>query len=208
MTGRKLKEFKYGTGLYKETEYISVKVPVFSFEKLHDVDISLGPEMKSTGEVLGIGKTFQEALFKGIIASGIKLPGTGGGILMTVRDTDKPELLQLAEQFEKLGYELWATGKTANMLNMHGIATNAVKKIDEGTPNILDLIQSGRIKLVVNTPTRGRQPERDGFKIRRKSVEMSIPCLTSLDTVKALISCIKLARSGEEIGVVDLSIFE
>lgn len=208
MTGRKLKEFKYGTGLYKESDYVSVKVPVFSFEKLHDVDISLGPEMKSTGEVLGIGKTMQEALFKGIIASGIKLPGVGGGILMTVRDTDKPELIPLAEQFEKLGYELWATGRTANMLNKHGIATNAVKKIEEGSPNILDLIQSGCIKLVINTPTRGRQPERDGFKIRRKSVEMSIPCLTSLDTVKALISCIKLARSGSQIDVVDLSIFD
>lgn len=208
MMGRKLRDFKYGTGLYRESEYVSIKVPVFSFEKLHDVDTSLGPEMKSTGEVLGIGKSFYEALYKGIVASGIKLPGAGGGILMTVRDTDKPELMGIAEEFEKLGYELWATGKTANMLNMHGIATNAVKKIDEGSPNILDLIQSGRIKLVVNTPTRGRQPERDGFKIRRKAVEMSIPCLTSLDTVRAVISCIKLANMERDLDVIDLSVFE
>ena len=207
MMGKKLKDFSYGTGLYKESEYVSVKVPVFSFEKLHDVDTTLGPEMKSTGEVLGIGKSFYEALYKGIVASGIKLPAKGGGILMTVRDSDKAELIPIAETFEKLGFELWATGKTAKLLNMYGIATNAVKKIDEGSPNILDLIQSGRIKLVVNTPTKGRQPQRDGFKIRRKAVEMSIPCLTSLDTVKAVISCLKLANMERELDVVDLSVF-
>ena len=142
MMGKKLSDFKYGTGLYKEADYISVKVPVFSFEKLHDVDISLGPEMKSTGEVLGIAKTFPEALYKGITASGIKLPKKGGGVLMTVSDSDKLELMPIAEEFEKLGFDLWATGKTANMLNLHGIATNAVKKIDEGSLNLLDLISS------------------------------------------------------------------
>lgn len=208
MMGKKLKDFNYGTGLYKESEYVSVKVPVFSFEKLHDVDTTLGPEMKSTGEVLGIGKSFYEALYKGIVASGIKLPVKGGGILMTVRDSDKTELIPIAETFENMGFKLWATGKTAKLLNMYGIATNAVKKIDEGSPNILDLIQSGQIKLVINTPTKGRQPERDGFKIRRKSVEMSIPCLTSLDTVKAVLSCLKLANMERELDVVDLSVFE
>lgn len=208
MMGMKLSDFPYGTGLYKEADYISVKVPVFSFEKLHDVDTSLGPEMKSTGEVLGIASTFAESLYKGITASGIKLPEPGTGILMTVRDTDKVEMMALAEEFEKLGYNLYATGKTANMLNTHGIATNAVKKIDEGSPNIMDLIQSEKIKLVINTPTRGRKPERDGFKIRRKAVEMSIPCLTSLDTAKAVLECIKLKRSGEKIGVVSLDVFD
>jgi len=122
-----------------------------AFEKLHDVDTSLGPEMKSTGEVLGIAKTFPEALYKGIIATGIKLPKKGGAILMTVRDTDKPELVQLAEEFEKLGFELYATGKTANMLNNQGIATNAVKKIGEGEPNLLNLIESGKISLIINS---------------------------------------------------------
>lgn len=208
MTGKKLSDFKFGTGLYPEADYVAVKVPVFSFEKLHDVDISLGPEMKSTGEVLGIAKTFPEALYKGITASGIKLPKKSGGILMTVRDTDKPELLQIAEAFEKYGFELYATGKTANMLNMHGIATNAVKKIDEGAPNILDLIQSGKISLVINTATKGRKPERDGFKIRRKSVELSIPCLTSLDTVKAVIECLKLGKEIKDLDVVNLSVFD
>lgn len=208
MTGKKLSDFKFGTGLYPEADYVAVKVPVFSFEKLHDVDISLGPEMKSTGEVLGIAKTFPEALYKGITASGIKLPKKSGGILMTVRDTDKPELLQIAEAFEKYGFELYATGKTANMLNMHGVATNAVKKIDEGSPNILDLIQSGKISLVINTATKGRKPERDGFKIRRKSVELSIPCLTSLDTVKAVIECLKLGKEIKDLDVVNLSVFD
>lgn len=208
MTGNKLSDFRFGTGLYRSADYVAIKVPVFSFEKLHDVDTSLGPEMKSTGEVLGIGKTFNEALYKGIVGSGMKLPVKGGGILMTVRDSDKTELISLAEQFEKLGFELWATGKTANMLNMYGIATNAVKKIDEGSPNLLDLISSGKIKLVINTPTKGRQPERDGFKIRRKAVEMSIPCLTSLDTAKAVLNCIEMERRNSELDVIELSVFD
>jgi carbamoyl-phosphate synthase large subunit len=179
MMGKKLTDFQYGTGLYKESKYYAVKVPVFSFEKLHDVDTSLGPEMKSTGEVLGIARSFPDALYKGIVGSGIKLPKKSGGILMTVRDTDKTELIPIAEEFEKLGYKLYATGKTAHLLNTQGIATNAVKKIEEGEPNILDLIQSGKISLIINTPTKGRKPERDGFKIRRKAEEITIPCLTS-----------------------------
>jgi carbamoyl-phosphate synthase large subunit len=208
MTGKKLKDFKYDTGLYKQSEYVAIKVPVFSFEKLHDVDTSLGPEMKSTGEVLGIGRTFQEALYKGILASGTKLPSKGGSVLMTVRDSDKPELIGIAERLEKLGFELWATGKTANMLNMHGVATNAVKKIDEGSPNILDLISSGKIGLVINTPTRGRQPKRDGFKIRRKAVEMSIPCMTSLDTAAAIVDCIEMGSLNSDLEIIELGVFD
>ncbi|MBP7175477.1 MAG: carbamoyl-phosphate synthase large subunit [Thermoclostridium sp.] len=208
MMGRTLSDFPYGTGLFQESDYVAVKVPVFSFEKLHDVDTSLGPEMKSTGEVLGIAKTFHEALYKGIIASGIKVPEAGSGILFTVRDTDKPELITLAEGFEKLGYTLYATGKTALYLNMHGIATNAVKKISDGSPNILDLIDTGKIKLIVNTPTRGRAPQRDGFKIRRKAVESSIPCLTSMDTAFGLLKCLQLGKKPEELEIYNLKIFE
>ncbi len=208
MMGKKLSDFKYGTGLFKEPKYVSVKVPVFSFEKLHGVDTTLGPEMKSTGEVLGIADNFPEALYKGIIASGIKLPKKGDGILMTVRDTDKPELVAIAEGFEKLGYTLYATGKTANMLNHKGIATNAVKKLDDGSPNIIDLIQSGKIGLIINTPTKGRKPDRDGFKIRRKAVEISIPCLTSLDTANAILKCLKLGKTEGELEVLNLSIFD
>lgn len=208
MMGKKLSDFKYGTGLYKEPKYVSVKVPVFSFEKLHGVDTTLGPEMKSTGEVLGIADNFPEALYKGIIASGIKLPKKGDGILMTVRDSDKPELAELAEGFEKLGFTLYGTGKTANMLNHKGIATNAVKKLDEESPNILDLIQSGKIGLIINTPTKGRKPDRDGFKIRRKAAEISIPCLTSLDTANAILKCLKLGKTEGELDVLNLSIFD
>jgi carbamoyl-phosphate synthase large subunit len=205
MMGRKLSDFPYGTGLYPESEYVAVKVPVFSFEKLQDVDTSLGPEMKSTGEVLGIAKTFHEALYKGIIASGIKIPEPGSGILFTVRDTDKPELISLAEGFEKAGYTLYATGKTALYLNRHGIATNAVKKISDGSPNILDLIDLGKIKLIINTPTRGRAPQRDGFRIRRKAVESSIPCLTSIDTANALLKCIQLNKKTQDMDIVCLT---
>ncbi len=208
MMGKKLSDFKYGTGLHKEPKYVSVKVPVFSFEKLHGVDTTLGPEMKSTGEVLGIADNFPEALYKGIIASGIKLPKKGDGILMTVRDSDKPELSEIAEGFEKLGFTLYGTGKTANMLNHKGIATNAVKKLDEESPNILDLIQSGKIGLIINTPTKGRKPDRDGFKIRRKAAEISIPCLTSLDTANAILKCLKLGKTEGELEVLNLSIFE
>lgn len=207
MTGKKLRDLGYGTGLHRAMDHVAIKVPVFSFEKLTDVDASLGPEMKSTGEVLGLGKTFHEALYKGILATGMKLPSPGGGILMTVRDSDKPELIEIAEQFEKLGFTLWATGKTAKTLNMHGIATNAVKKIGEGSPNLLDLISSGKIDLVINTPTRGRQPERDGFKIRRRAVEMSIPCLTSLDTARAVLACIRMKQRGISPDIIDLSTF-
>lgn len=204
MTGMKLKDLGYGTGLYGTKDHVAIKVPVFSFEKLHDVDVSLGPEMKSTGEVLGIGRNFHEALYKGMMATGMKLPSPGGGILMTVRDSDKTELIGIAEQFEKLGFTLWATGKTARTLNMHGIATNAVKKIGEGSPDLLDLISSGKIDLVINTPTRGRQPERDGFRIRRKAVEMSIPCLTSLDTARAVLDCIRMKQQGMIPDVTEL----
>ena len=124
---------------------------------------------------------------------------------MTVKDRDKLELMELAEDFEKLGYSLYATGKTAKTLNTHGIATNAVKKIGEGSPNLLDLLESGNIKMVINTPTRGREPERDGFKIRRKAVEMSVPCLTSIDTAKAILSCLKLEDMSRDIDVISLS---
>ena len=204
MMGRSLKDFPYGTGLYRESGYVAVKVPVFSFEKLHDVDISLGPEMKSTGEVLGIAKTFHEALYKGIIAAGIEIPKPGAGILFTVRDTDKPELIPLAEKFEKLGYVLYGTGNTANYLNKHGIATNAVKKISEGSPNLLDMIDEGKIKLIINTPTRGREPRRDGFRIRRKAVESSIPCLTSMDTAYGIMKCMLLNKQPKDMDIVCL----
>jgi carbamoyl-phosphate synthase large subunit len=207
MMGKKLSDFPYGTGLYRAADYVAVKVPVFSFEKLHDVDTSLGPEMKSTGEVLGIAKNVHEAMLKGLAAAGLKFPEPGSGILFTVRDTDKPELVELADGFERLGYTLYATGKTALYLNKHGIATNAVRKIHEGSPNLLDLVESGTVRMIVNTPTKGRSAERDGFRIRRKAVERSIPCLTSLDTAFAVMRCLQLGKLPQDLEIYDLSIF-
>ena len=207
MMGKKLTDFPYGTGLYKASEYVAVKVPVFSFEKLHDVDTSLGPEMKSTGEVLGIAKNVHEATLKGLVAAGMKFPERGSGILFTVRDTDKPELVELADGFERLGYTLYATGKTALYLNKHGIATNAVRKIHEGSPNLMDLMESGTINMIVNTPTKGRNAERDGFRIRRKAVERSIPCLTSLDTAFAVLRCLQVGKLPQELEIVSLDVF-
>jgi carbamoyl-phosphate synthase large subunit len=204
MMGKKLSDFPYGTGLYKESEYVAVKVPVFSFEKLHGVDTGLGPEMKSTGEVLGLAKNLHEATLKGLVAAGYKFPEPGSGILFTVRDTDKPELVDLADGFERLGYTLYATGKTALYLNKHAIATNSVKKIDEGSPNIIDLLEQGKIQMIVNTPTKGRDSERDGFQIRRKAVERSILCLTSLDTAFAVLRCMQMDKKPEELDIVSL----
>jgi carbamoyl-phosphate synthase large subunit len=204
LLGKKLQGMGYGTGLYQESKYVAVKVPVFSFEKLHDVDTTLGPEMKSTGEVLGISKDLSEALYKGLLAANLKIKEKGG-ILMTVRDSDKQELIEIAKEFEKLGYDLYATGKTALKLNSNFIATNSIKKIGEGKPDLLDLIQSGKINLIINTPTKGRSPERDGFKIRRKAVEQSIPCLTSLDTAKALITTLKLNKEENDLELVDIT---
>jgi carbamoyl-phosphate synthase large subunit len=204
MMGKKLADFPYGTGIAPEVEFSTIKVPVFSFEKLRDVDISLGPEMKSTGEVLGIGKTFPEAFLKGIIAAGIRLPKKGSGILMTVRDTDKEELVLLANEFQRMGFSIWATEKTARALETNGIKVSTVAKIGEGSPNLLDIIEEGRISMVINTPTRGKKPERDGFKIRRKAIEMAIPCLTALDTARGLASILALEMDEHLLDVVRL----
>lgn len=205
LMGMKLSDFSYGTGLFNEIDLVTVKVPVFSFEKLHDVDSSLGPEMKSTGEVLGIGRTFEQALLKGVVASGTKIDKKRKGVLMTVRDTDKQELVEIASEFEKLGFDLYATGGTAHELNLQGIATNVVKKIDRGSPNIMELINSEKLGFVINTPTKGRQTQRDGFKIRRRAVEMNIPTFTSLDTAKALLKIIEMDMDIKDQEVIDIS---
>ena len=206
--GMKLNQFKYGTGLYKESKYYSVKVPVFSFEKLQDVDATLGPEMKSTGEVLGIGKTISDAIYKGLVASGMIVHKDKKAVLMTVRDSDKSELIKIAEKFQNMNYKLYATGKTASKLNHNGIATNVVNKFGKGENNIKNLLESETLCVVINTPTKGRKPERDGFKIRRKAVETSIPCLTSLDTAKAFLDCLVENKNVANLEVNDLSIFE
>ncbi|OXM86018.1 carbamoyl-phosphate synthase large subunit [Paenibacillus rigui] len=183
--GEKLADMGYETGLWPEDNYVSVKVPVFSFAKLRRVDTTLGPEMKSTGEVMGRDENFAKALYKGLIGSGMKIPPTGS-IIATVADKDKDEAIEILTGFYKLGYKIVATGGTAKALEEAGLVVTHVNKLSEGSPNILDLIRNGEAHFVVNTLTKGKTPERDGFRIRREAVENGIVCMTSLDTVRAL----------------------
>ena len=203
--GEKLKDLGYGTGLFPEGQYHAVKVPVFSFEKLHDLDTQLGPEMKSTGEVLGLASDYRQALLKGVLAAGYRNRQGNCGVLLTVRDADKQELIPIADRIAALGYDLYATAGTAKVLNSNMIATNVVRKIGEGTPNIIDLLDSGRIGYVVSTDTKGRIPSLDSVKIRRKAVERSIPCFTSLDTAEAFVGCLELAIDEKELELVDIT---
>ena len=204
MLGATLKELGYGTGLYPEGEYVAVKVPVFSFEKLHDLDTQLGPEMKSTGEVLGISKNFEEALLKGLIAAGYNLKHSGG-VLLSVRNSDQQEIIAIAEKYEKLGFTLYATPGTALNLNRHMVATNVVRKLAEGKPDIIDLIESGKIDYVISTSAKGRDPHRDSVKIRRKAVERSICCFTSLDTANAMAGCLATGKTIDDMHFVDIT---
>ncbi|SFB42154.1 carbamoyl-phosphate synthase large subunit [Clostridium frigidicarnis] len=187
MLGEKIKDLGYGVDIYKEPEIVSVKVPVFSTHKLSKVEVSLGPEMRSTGEVLGVGHNLEEALYKGFIASGTYLKKRTGKILATVNNKDKEELLPIAKGLNKLGYTFLATKGTCNLLKENGIEAEEIKKIKEGKPNILDLIEKGGVDLVINTPTKGNDSSRDGFNIRRTAIEHSIPVVTSIDTLKAMV---------------------
>ncbi len=202
--GESLKDIGCGTGLNPSSNYIAVKVPVFSFEKLHDVDNHLGPEMKSTGEVLGISKTFSEALLKGIVGAGYTIKRSGG-VLITVRDQDKNEVISIAEKFSSLGFNIYATSKTAHILNKNMIPTNVVKKIHEGEENTLTLIESGKVDYVISTSSKGRLPALDDVKIRRKAVERSICCLTSIDTANAIIDSIILDKNVEDLDLIDIN---
>jgi carbamoyl-phosphate synthase large subunit len=184
--GQKLADLGYQTGLWPEDKFVSVKVPVFSFAKLRRVDTTLGPEMKSTGEVMGRDVNFAKALYKGLIGAGMKIP-PAGNIVVTVADKDKSEAVELMSGFARLGYKIVATGGTAKALEEAGLRVNRVHKLSEGSPNILDLIREGEAQFVVNTLTKGKTPERDGFRIRREAVENGVVCLTSLDTVRALL---------------------
>ncbi len=202
--GKKLKELPYGVGVYKQSEYVAVKMPIFSFEKIKNADTSLGPEMKSTGEVLGISKVFSEAVYKAFLGSGVTL-SQKGKILITVRDKDKAETLPIAKELKDIGYEIYATSGTANYLKENGVEVKAVPKIWEGTDSIINLIQSGKLSFIINTPTKGKQSNRDGFKIRRLAVECKVPCFTSLDTVKALYDAIKNNIKEEELVPIDIT---
>jgi carbamoyl-phosphate synthase large subunit len=188
--GQRISDLGYTPGYWPEDDYVSVKVPVFSFAKLRRVDTTLGPEMKSTGEVMGRDKIFTKALYKGLIGSGMKIPDTGT-VLATIADKDKEEALQIFKRFHDLGFKLMATGGTADYLEQAGLHVNRVNKLREGSPNLLDAIRSGEAQIVINTLTKGKTPERDGFRIRRESVENGVVCLTSLDTAIALLGVIE-----------------
>lgn len=195
--GKKLTELGYQEGLWPEDDFVSVKVPVFSFAKLRRVDPTLTPEMKSTGEVMGRDRNFAKALYKGLIGSGMKIP-TSGSIIVTVADKDKDEAIEILKGFYHLGYKLIATGGTADAIEKAGLKVRRVNKLSDGTPNIVDLIRTGQAQFVVNTLTKGKEPERDGFRIRREAVENGIVCLTSLDTVKALLNMLQALRFSSE----------
>ncbi|WPS86703.1 carbamoyl-phosphate synthase large subunit [Brevibacillus halotolerans] len=176
----------FATGYHPEEKMVSVKVPVFSFTKLRRVDITLGPEMKSTGEVMGRETTLAKALYKGLLAAGMNIP-TKGTLLVTVADKDKEEALSITKRFQQLGFHLLATDGTADYLEQAGLSVRRVQKLSEGTPNLLDEIRTGQVNLVLNTLTKGKTPQRDGFRIRREAVENGAVCLTSLDTASAIL---------------------
>lgn len=203
--GKKLKDMGYKSGLYPAADYIAVKVPVFSFEKLHDVDNQLGPEMKSTGECLGIAKTFGDALYKGLIAAGYKFCDKGG-VLISVRDSDKNDVIEIASRFEALGFKINATGGTASVLNRNMIAANHVYRIHEyKEPNVITLLESGEISYVISTSETGRKPSLDSVRMRRKAVERSIVCLTAIDTANALLDCLEMNRTIADVEMVDIT---
>ncbi|MCB2306268.1 carbamoyl-phosphate synthase large subunit [Clostridium estertheticum] len=205
MLGEKLKDFGYGFGIYKEPKLVSVKVPVFSTQKLPEVEVCLGPEMRSTGEVLGIGRTFDEALYKGFIASGMNVKKENGVILATINPLDYDEFLYIAKGFSELNYKFMATKGTAKLLRDNGIDTIEVKKISDGTPNIIDVIKGRQVDLVINTPTKGNDSKTDGFRIRRTAIESSLGVLTSLDTAKALVEIMKKNIRSEDLEVFNMA---
>ena len=204
MLGQKLKDLDYGTGIYKEADYFAVKAPVFSFEKLTDVDTGLGPEMKSTGECLGLAETYPQALLKALKGSGLKAPKKGGRIIITVKDEDKQEIVGIARGFAEMDIQILATDGTCQALRQAGVEATRVNRVSEAHPNILDMIQSGTVDLIINTPTRGRKQDSDGFKIRRAAVEHSVACVTAIDTARALLTVRELGRS-EDLVPVDIT---
>ena len=204
MLGESLKSMGYGSGISPEASMVAVKVPVFSTEKLPMVEVSLGPEMRSTGEVLGVGRTFEEAIYKGFVAAATTIPHKGSTILATIRDLDKPNFLPLAKRFDAMGCRFIATGGTAEFLKENGINVRTAKKIGEGVPNVLDVIRSGVCDLIIDIPKKGNDKGSDGFKIRRCASECSITLMTSLDTVGALVSVMEQNLTPADTEVISV----
>ncbi len=205
MLGEKLKDLGLNTEIAEEPKVVSVKVPVFSTEKLPQVEVSLGPEMRSTGEVLGLGYNLQNALYKGFIASGMKIPKKGSTIVATIRDRDQEKFKDIARRFDALGCRLIATSGTAKAIEEAGINVQTVKKISEGVPNILDIIRSGIVDLIIDIPEKGNDVESDGFKIRRTAVESAVTLITSLDTLVAILEVMEKDIKLEDLQLFDIS---
>jgi carbamoyl-phosphate synthase large subunit len=203
--GESLIQQGYTGGLHPDADLVAVKIPVFSFNKLTDVEPSLGPEMKSTGEVMGLAHDFSEAMYKGFLGAGYRIPDSGD-ILVTLADKDKAEALPYLTQLADLGFGLIATEGTAAYLRSQNLRVREVCKIHEGSPNVLDIIRNKEVVFVVNTLTRGKQPLRDGFQMRRLSVEFNIPCLTSLDTLAGLIYSIEHSKTKARSGNTEFQV--
>ncbi len=201
--GKTIKEQGFKPGLQSNADYYAIKMPVFSFEKIRGAETSLGPEMKSTGECLGIAKTFNEALYKAFLGSGVVLP-KHKKLIMSVKDADKQEAIPLAQRFEKLGYEIYATRSTADVLRENGVDAIKVNKIHQEAPTVMDLLLEHKIDIVIDTPTQGRDKHRDGFLIRRTSIETGVNCFTSLDTVDALLTSLE-SDAKENLTLVDVA---
>ena len=188
--GHTIRELGYEPGLQREADYIAIKMPVFSFEKIRGADIALGPEMKSTGECLGIAKTFNEALYKAFLGAGINLP-KNKNMIITVKDEDKKDIIPIAQRFQALGYKIYATRNTAKALNENGVNAIRTNKIEQPSPNLMDLILGHKIDLVIDTPSQGVEHSKDGFVIRRNAIETGVNVLTSLDTATALVTSLE-----------------
>ncbi len=204
IVGKTIKELGYTPGLQKEADYVAIKMPVFSFEKIRGADIGLGPEMKSTGECLGIAKTFEEALYKAFLGAGINLPKSHK-MIMTVKDADKQEAVEIARRFAAIGYEIYATRSTCRVLNENGIPAIKINKVEQASPNLLDLIldHHNKIDLIIDTPNQGAQKSHDGFIIRRHAIETGVNVLTAIDTAEALIT--SLERAGGPLTLIDIA---
>ena len=205
--GFKLKDMQYGTGLFRKPNYVAVKVPVFSFAKLSGLDTQLGPEMKSTGEVLGIGKDLTEAIYKGFVAAGYNMK-KDGGVFISVKDSDKPEISEIGRKFMELGYEIYATDGTAEVLIANGVAANIITRLPMDSSNVksaMELIKDGTLSYFISTSSKGRLPERESVKLRRHATVAGIDCLTSLDTTNAMLKCLTCNLTEEDTSLVDIN---
>ena len=200
--GKTIRELGYEPGLQPEADYFAIKMPVFSFEKIRGAEISLGPEMKSTGECLGIAKTFNEALYKAFLGAGVDLPKYKQ-MIITVKDADKGEAIEIARRFEKLGYIIYATRSTCAALQEAGVKARKVNKISQESPTVMDLILGHKIDLVIDTPTQGRDKTRDGFLIRRTAIETGVNCITAMDTARALVT--SMEQKHEKFTLIDIA---